>query len=535
MQIHNGPPTTYFQQPPPPPKSRLRRVVVSVVWSAAFCYLGAFLQAQATLYDSIDLEEDLQDRDLRTLALRTGQLDSLCRTGAVLDAKHASLYLAALAAAYVVPKGIVHAISVPSNPICEDTFNALCGGTPPLEQAGRGSVPSPQFRMMVTLGIYDGHAGARTSYALKQYLSLLVLDRLMAAGCMGHDYEFKPNDALFVNTIKEAFTALDARFMSTEHIFADPSEAIDHPTRVTAASQAFSGSCALLALYDPTNSILRVANTGDSRAVLGRWDHAKQRYIAKAMSQDHTGFNEKEVERLAREHPGETVIDPSTGRVHGIAVSRAFGDSRWKWANELSKKAQQLYWGPAPRPDHLIKTPPYLTAEPEITETKINGSDDYPDFLIMASDGLWDNISSDDAVTCVQMWLDKFHPSDAARQHSLMLKGPQPAKPPPIELTSDAASDDFEDTYFDTTEGCLKWRVSPKHFVVEDSNCAAHLVKNALGGRRRGLFGGIMSVTPPLSRLVRDDITIQVLFFGQDDRDLLAEVDAVWAEKKPMS
>lgn len=130
------------------------------------------------------------------------------------------------------------------------------------------------------------------------------------------------------------------------------------------------------------------------------------------MSVDHTGFNPDEVSRLQREHPGEHgIVDPRSGRVHGLATSRAFGDSRWKWPYELTKLAHDKFWGPPPRPDGMIRTPPYLTAEPEITEAKIRSSGEHPDFLIMASDGLWDHMSSEDAVTCVQMWLEKNKPA----------------------------------------------------------------------------------------------------------------------------
>lgn len=95
---------------------------------------------------------------------------------------------------------------------------------------------------------------------------------------------------------------------------------------VSGAAHAFSGSCALLALYDPTHSVLRLANVGDSRAVLGRWNGTK--YVCEPMSVDHTGFNPDEVSRLQREHPGEHgIVDPRSGRVHGLATSRAFGDS----------------------------------------------------------------------------------------------------------------------------------------------------------------------------------------------------------------
>ncbi|KAI7698566.1 hypothetical protein KC353_g16909, partial [Hortaea werneckii] len=89
---------------------------------------------------------------------------------------------------------------------------------------------------------------------------------------------------------------------------------------------------------------------------------------------------------------------------------------------------------------------------------------------------------------------------------------------PTFTSMSDLSGDD--DTYFDQEEKCMRWRVSPKHFVNEDENCGIHLVKNALGGKRRDLFCGVMSLQPPLSRKVRDDITVHVIFFGVDTQDL---------------
>jgi serine/threonine protein phosphatase PrpC len=76
----------------------------------------------------------------------------------------------------------------------------------------------------------------------------------------------------------------------------------------------------------------------------------------------------------------------------GIAVTRAFGDHRWKWDNEFIKAVQHKFWGTAPRPGS--KSPPYMTAEPEITETEVvrrepGDGKGKSDFMILASDGTW--------------------------------------------------------------------------------------------------------------------------------------------------
>ena len=331
---------------------------------------------------------------------------------------------------------------------------------------------------------------------------------------------YSPNDFHIIQTIKKAFKDTDRDMLrdASDRVGSNDGD-LAHSIALLSAS--LSGSCALMCLFDPERSVLRVANTGDSRAVLGRWDGAAGKYVAQSMSVDQTGFNQDEVQRLKQEHPDEECVDPKTGRVHGIAVSRAFGDSRWKWPNELSQQVSEKLWGPAPRPNGMIKTPPYLTAEPEVMETRVQ-TGSHPDFLIMASDGLWDNISSEHAVTCVQQWLDKYKPANFLEKKpstTALLEifkrkdtGPNQTS---FSSTQDVTQDD--DTYYDENERCMKWRVSPKHFVVEDEHCGVHLIKNALGGKRRNLFCGVMSIQPPLSRNVRDDITVHVIFFGVEN------------------
>lgn len=201
--------------------------------------------------------------------------------------------------------------------------------------------------------------------------------------------------------------------------------------------------------------------------------------MALPMSHDHTGFNAGEVERMKREHPGESPIDPKTGRVHGIAVTRAFGDGRWKWTQKFSEYIHSHFWGLSPRPEGMIQTPPYLTAEPEIIEQQVQYGE-HADFLIMASDGLWDVMSSEDAIVCVEEWLKRYNPRDV--MDSMIKRWSFVEQPESTQLEDEfpdfaAAHSDDLDTYFDEDDKVLKWRVSPKHFVVENENCGAHMSK----------------------------------------------------------
>ncbi|KAJ0700352.1 putative protein-serine/threonine phosphatase [Helianthus annuus] len=120
---------------------------------------------------------------------------------------------------------------------------------------------------------------------------------------------------------------------------------------------------------------LLVANVGDSRAVICRDGNAI------AVSRDHKPDQSDERRRI--EDAGGFVMWAGTWRVGGVlAVSRAFGDK-------------------------LLKQ--FVVADPEIQEEVIDGS---LEFLILASDGLWDVVSNEEAVAMVKPIQS---PEDAAK------------------------------------------------------------------------------------------------------------------------
>ncbi|KAI9837203.1 MAG: hypothetical protein M1837_003082 [Sclerophora amabilis] len=291
--------------------------------------------------------------------------------------------------------------------------------------------------------------------------------------------------------IKAAFLSLDKEIIEDGNAAIQESQS--QAEVVSRQAPGYAGSCGLLSVFDPHSSVLRVACVGDSRAVLGR-KNPDGKWEAEPLSEDQTGFNEAEYARVTADHPGETdVVSRDSGRVLGIAVTRAFGDGLWKWPLETINVASKRFWGRDPRPGY--QTPPYLTAEPVISTTKIQSGKD-GDFLIMATDGVWDHISSQHAVECVGQWIQARRAGTlpekqrAVRTHNTVETGQRP-----VGYSS-------------------RWKVTPGDFVVEDENAATHLARNVLGGKNRDLFCGAMSATPPLSRNVRDDLTVQVVFFG---------------------
>lgn len=271
---------------------------------------------------------------------------------------------------------------------------------------------------------------------------------------------------------------------------------------MSAIAPAVSGSCALLSIFEAESSTIRVACVGDSRAVLGKHvcGEAGELFEMKPLSVDQTGENKDEISRVEMEHPGENELFQD-GRLLGIMVTRAFGDHRWKWDEDLVDKAYREFFGlPA---TGGVSNPPYLTAEPAITTTTVSARD----FAILASDGLWEHMTSENAVLCVAEWIKK------KQQQRMNVAGENHSQSHTSQFQDSSIIRDFE---LDFDDDIRTWKCLPEHFVVEDmDNAAVHLLKNALGGKRRNLFVATTMMHQPLAKAVHDDITVQVLFFGE--------------------
>ncbi|KAL8720555.1 MAG: hypothetical protein Q9225_002601 [Loekoesia sp. 1 TL-2023] len=301
--------------------------------------------------------------------------------------------------------------------------------------------------------------------------------------------------------VKDAFLHLDRDIMNVATEVITGSRPLARSMVELAGAE--SGSCALLAIYDVTTQLLRLACVGDSRAVLGR-RNKKGTWEAIPLSIDQIGYNKDEVARLRAEHPNEPQMIED-GRLLGLAVTRAFGDMRWKLSAQLQSLAQTRFFGRAPRPSLL--SPPYLTAEPVITTTKITPENN--DFLILASDGPWDHLSSEQAVELVGRWLAKNNP-EHIHQRNLT-----------IDLSSlqgsDTATDYTRDQRTVPPPDCaIKGRrytnmkyTDRKNWIVEDENVGAHLARNALGGADEDLLHGLLAPGNVSGvRRMRDDMTI---------------------------
>ncbi|KAH7103364.1 protein serine/threonine phosphatase 2C [Auriculariales sp. MPI-PUGE-AT-0066] len=380
--------------------------------------------------------------------------------------------------------------AVASNyPIEDDTAHAFIGGR-------------SYFLLL------DGHAGWQASkYLAENLIGRVAGDFSTAVPQTDHEVH---------SVIKNAFMRADEELLQPALLQRKAYEAAGSPQRyfepvaerlkqVQAYDLSFAGSCALLAVCDARQDKLHVAVTGDSRAVYGMWEPTSEDgtqgvWRVQVLSEDQTGNNPKEVKRVLAEHPPEEADKIfKDGRILGLAVTRAFGDSRFKWSAEDWKSVTSMIFGSPRPPRPNYDTPPYVTASPEVVSVSLTPPHKRG-FLVLASDGIWDELTNSEVVGLVGGWLDGI---DGSRTREEVVALTKMGEHPP-------------EYYMPSRE--LR-PTGPKRFAFRDANLSTHLIRNAMAGdddellRLNYSFGSSGS-----SRYQRDDMTATVVLLGEHDK-----------------
>ncbi|KAK8686537.1 hypothetical protein V6N13_125561 [Hibiscus sabdariffa] len=191
-------------------------------------------------------------------------------------------------------------------------------------------------------GVYDGHGGSRVAEECKERLHKLLVEEIVEDNKEGSGIDWG-------TTMERCF------------------EKMDEEVNKGRLAEEMVGSTAVVAVVG--NGRLVVANCGDSRAVLSRGG------VATALSYDHKPDRPEELERV--EAAGGRVINWNGYRVLGVlATSRSIGDQYLK---------------------------PFVICKPEVTVRELTNRDE---FVILASDGLWDVISNEVACRVVRRCLN---------------------------------------------------------------------------------------------------------------------------------
>lgn len=208
------------------------------------------------------------------------------------------------------------------------------------ETIGQRSSMEDTHRIVVTspqegfFALFDGHGGKGVADYAAQWLYPTIKAKLTA-------HPQKPDSRHIARIFKESFAELN------KNILENP-------------AWSNTGTTAVVSLIQ--DGVLYTAHIGDSRAVLSRKNNPLE------LTRDHKPNRPDEQKRIEALH-GKVVFARGCHRINGsIAVSRAFGDN-------INR--------------------PFVSAEPEISQILLTNDDN---FLMLACDGVWDVLSSEDAV-----------------------------------------------------------------------------------------------------------------------------------------
>lgn len=218
------------------------------------------------------------------------------------------------------------------------------------------------------VGVFDGHGGSGVS----SYLSSSLYDKVQRHLEAISSSPSCPSVKDVVKSMSLALTEIDDEVLEKDDL-------------------QYQGSTAVTVYVheNPVNAerTIVAANVGDSRAVLSRGS------VAVSLTRDHKPDDIDERKRILA--MGETIEWDSycnVSRVRNLSLSRAIGDRFAK---------------------------PVVCSEPEmkvfpLSQLPVQKGFEKNDFIVLASDGLWDVMTSQ---SCVDFVLDRLRPSDQQSNH----------------------------------------------------------------------------------------------------------------------
>ncbi|EJD48756.1 protein serine/threonine phosphatase 2C [Auricularia subglabra TFB-10046 SS5] len=392
----------------------------------------------------------------------------------------------------------------PGSPVLRHDFNSVPSNHPCEDDASYGYIGGKHY-----FAIFDGHSGFQVSRLLAETLISRIAPALSGT----------KTDEDVRSALKKAYLELDDELVNSPLKLRDAYEARSYEPykddgrwgqplaerlkQVQAYWRAAAGSCSLVAVCDAAHDRLHVAVTGDSRAVMGTWDPQEKVWRAVALSEDQTSANPKEAARLKALHPPEEAEALTrNGRTLGLGISRAFGDARFKWTEEQLTRASSMVFGNPIKPYKDSKTPPYVSAEPEVVSVPLTPAGGRG-FVVLASDGVYDRLSNAEVVGLVGGWLDgRTGPASRAEVLANVKVDEDTSRKAGVEY--------FPKPYADENPAWHKWG-----FTFEDANAATHIIRNGVAGDDKEELRVQYSFDAKGAREQRDDMTVYVIFLGE--------------------
>lgn len=263
-----------------------------------------------------------------------------------------------------------------------------------------------QAESYLYIAIFDGHGGDDVS----QYCAVECHGKFEKYLKAMHD----PGKAL-----AHSFLETDACWlqMVKQHM-GDKSKVRDVWHEVTV------GSCAIAAVLDKKKNLMYCGNLGDSRCIVGSVCADSGILESVEMSRDHSATTDSERLRVRTEHPSDpTVIKEQWDEIvqeyawflkNRARFTRSLGDACMKDVDSASFYNDRV-------PDGLAKMlplpkKPYVSNKTEVRMRRVAPGDQ---FIVMACDGLWDEMSSDQVVHTVRHLINLHGRNDNIAQRLL--------------------------------------------------------------------------------------------------------------------
>ncbi|KAH7686518.1 protein phosphatase 2C protein [Dioscorea alata] len=248
-------------------------------------------------------------------------------------------------------------------------------------------------------GVYDGHGGAQVANYCRERVHLALVEELRniraSTGGTSRDDWQKQWEKAFISCFLKVDDEVGGKVSrGASGGTSDVSEEISTSLGPAGISEPVApetvGSTAVVAVICSSHII--IANCGDSRAVLCR---GKQPL---ALSVDHKPNRDDEYARI--EAGGGKVIQWNGYRVFGVlAMSRSIGDRYLK---------------------------PWIIPDPEVTVVQRAREDEC---LILASDGLWDVMSNEEACDAARRRILLWHKKNGATATPCLIQRGEEADP----------------------------------------------------------------------------------------------------------
>eukprot|EP00808_Paulinella_micropora_P023194 g63265.t1 len=330
------------------------------------------------------------------------------------------------------------------------------------------------------LGVFDGHSGPGCSYWCRDNLFDFI-EKQYLLDCQSWLEKAVPGRSW--SPLPPLLSP--SAFMEADKAFLDQAE----------TNLDFSGAC--VCVVSIQGRTVLCANSGDCRALIGRRDPKTGNWIVIPLSEDHQLHNPAERARLVAEHPNEKDITKQN-RIKGrLEPTRTLGDGTYKRNSFFQARPRMMA-------KYLDWTVPYVTAYPEIRRYELRESDG---FLVMGTDGLYDELSNQEVVQCIGEYLDSRKGKEEDTLEAVARIGTLPE--------SVAANDGMYQA--NATSSCVTG------LLLAVLNKAAEAVWKHSSSPWENISNLMLleEVRPGLKRRrVHDDISVAVVFF---DTDALAD------------